>query len=71
MTKESFAQKQQTPLQNPSAECSSDNVNCTSNELPDPNPLVKPLYIESQKDYHDMIFTPNGRLPYTEKELEA
>lgn len=69
MTKESFVQKSNTPV-NPSGECSSDVVNCTTNELPDPNPLVKPLYIESQKDYHDMIFTPNGRLPLTEKQLD-
>jgi len=46
------------------AGCPGNSADCTTNVMPVPTKeFLKRLYIENQKDYHDLMFTPNGKIP--------
>jgi hypothetical protein len=45
------------------AGCPGTAADCSSNVMPVPTKeFLKPLYIENQHDYHDLMFTPNGKI---------
>ena len=53
------------------AGCPGTAADCSSNVMPVPTgEFLKPLYIENQHDYHDLMFTPNGKIPDSKAVIE-